>query len=85
MNGKQKLEFTWIGKDKRPRVEARILLEDSGKSYHAGRRVATGDIFVLARCEWRCDDYSLDVANLPMSAPEAASTPDLFGDVKGKD
>ena len=31
----QKLELTWIGKHKRPKLEARILLEDSEKSYHA--------------------------------------------------
>ncbi|WP_416362340.1 hypothetical protein [Nitrosomonas sp.] len=27
MSGKQKLELTWIGKDKRPKLEPRILLE----------------------------------------------------------
>ena len=31
----QKLELTWIGKHKRPKLEARILLEDPEKSYHA--------------------------------------------------
>ena len=31
---KQKLELTWIGKHKRPKLEARILLEDPEKSYH---------------------------------------------------
>jgi adenine-specific DNA-methyltransferase len=32
---------------------------------------------VLARCEWRHDDYSLNVANLPLAAPSppAALTP----------
>ncbi len=35
MTGKQKLELTWIGKGKRPRLEPRILLEDPTKSYHA--------------------------------------------------
>lgn len=35
---KQKLELTWIGKDKRPKLEARILLEDTEKSYHAPTR-----------------------------------------------
>ncbi|MFS1929754.1 MULTISPECIES: site-specific DNA-methyltransferase [Vibrio] len=30
---KQKLELTWIGKEKRPRLEPRILLEDSELSY----------------------------------------------------
>lgn len=42
---KQKLELTWIGKDKRPKLEARILLEDASLSYHATHRVNDGDIF----------------------------------------
>lgn len=29
---------------------------------------------VLARCEWGHDDYSLNVANLPMAAPQPAPT-----------
>lgn len=45
MSNKQKLELNWIGKDKRIRPEARILLEDSGKSYHAKSRVSDSDIF----------------------------------------
>ena len=31
----QKLELTWIGKDKRPRLEPRIFLEDKELSYQA--------------------------------------------------
>jgi len=42
---KQKLELTWIGKDKRPKLEPRILLEDPEKSYHAKHRVSENDIF----------------------------------------
>lgn len=42
---KQKLELTWIGKDKRPKLEPRILLEDPAKSYHAKHRVTESDIF----------------------------------------
>lgn len=42
---KQKLELTWIGKDKRPRLEPRILLEDGERSYHASHRVSESDIF----------------------------------------
>ncbi len=42
---KQKLELTWIGKEKRPKLEPRILLEDPEKSYHANRRVTEHDIF----------------------------------------
>lgn len=42
---KQKLELTWIGKDKRPKLEPRILLEDPTKSYHGKHRVTDSDIF----------------------------------------
>jgi adenine-specific DNA-methyltransferase len=42
---KTKLELTWIGKDNRPRLEPRILLEDPDKSYHAPHRVTENDIF----------------------------------------
>ena len=45
MSGKQRLELTWIGKENRPRLEPRILLEDPEKSYHAKRRVTDNDIF----------------------------------------
>ncbi|WP_353070109.1 site-specific DNA-methyltransferase [Tunturibacter empetritectus] len=44
-NRKQRLELTWIGKDERPRLEPRVLLEDSDKSYHAKARVTGHDIF----------------------------------------
>lgn len=40
-----RLELTWIGKDIRPRLEPRILLEDSEKSYHAAERHSDADIF----------------------------------------
>jgi adenine-specific DNA-methyltransferase len=42
---KQKLELTWIGKDVRPKLEPRILLEDPNKSYHAKHRVSESDLF----------------------------------------
>lgn len=42
---KQKLELTWIGKEKRPKLEPRILLEEPTKSYHAKHRVTENDIF----------------------------------------
>ena len=45
MTMKQRLELTWIGKENRPRLEPRILLEDPEKSYHAKRRVTENDIF----------------------------------------
>ena len=45
MSRKQKLELTWIGKENRPKLEPRILLEDPAKSYHAKHRVTDDDIF----------------------------------------
>lgn len=44
MAGKTKLELTWIGKDDRPRLEPRILIEDPAFSYHAETR-REGDHF----------------------------------------
>jgi adenine-specific DNA-methyltransferase len=44
-NQKPKLELTWIGKENRPKLEPRILLEDPAKSYHAQHRVTDDDIF----------------------------------------
>jgi adenine-specific DNA-methyltransferase len=45
MSKTTKLELTWVGKEKRPRLEPRILLEDATKSYHAKVRVSEDDIF----------------------------------------
>ena len=42
---KQKLELTWIGKENRPKLEPRILVEDPEKSYHAPHRVGENDLF----------------------------------------
>ena len=42
---KPKLELTWIGKENRPRLEPRILLEDPAKSHHAKHRVTHKDLF----------------------------------------
>ncbi len=42
---KQKLELTWVGKEKRAKLEPRILIEDPDKSYHASKRVSKDDIF----------------------------------------
>ncbi len=41
----QRLELTWIGKEQRPRLEPRILLEDPTCSHHAAHRVTDHDIF----------------------------------------
>jgi len=45
MTRKQKLELDWIGKENRPRLEPRILLEDPQNSYHANHRVTDNDRF----------------------------------------
>lgn len=45
MHPKQKLELTWIGKEHRPKVEPRILLEDPELSHHASHRIGDDDIF----------------------------------------
>ena len=45
MTPKQKLELTWVGKDLRPKLEPRILIEDPEKSYHAAHRVTDHDLF----------------------------------------
>lgn len=42
---RQKLELTWIGKESRPRLEPRILLEDPAHSYPAPYRVTGHDFF----------------------------------------
>lgn len=42
---KQKLELMWVGKEKRAKLEPRILIEDPEKSYHAAKRVSDNDIF----------------------------------------
>ena len=42
---KAKLELTWISKEKRPKLEPRIFLEEPDKSYHAKYRVTDNDIF----------------------------------------
>jgi adenine-specific DNA-methyltransferase len=42
---KNKLELTWIGKENRPKLEPRILLEDPEKFYHAAHRITDHDIF----------------------------------------
>ena len=43
-----RLELTWIGKEKRPKLEPRILLKDREKCYHAAHRVT--DLFGAQPC-----------------------------------
>lgn len=40
---KQKIELTWIGKETRPKLEPRFLLEEPSKSYHAQCRLTSAD------------------------------------------
>lgn len=42
---KTKLELTWIGKENRPKLEPRILLEDSEKSFHSSQNITGSDYF----------------------------------------
>ena len=44
-NHSTKLEFNWIGKEIRPKLEPRILIEDTGKSHHASFCTGKNDIF----------------------------------------
>ena len=45
MTKKQKLELTWVGKDKVTKLEPRILIEDTELSYHAPKRHGDSDLF----------------------------------------
>jgi len=42
---RNRLELTWVGKDQRPRLEPRILLEDAALSHHASARKTDADHF----------------------------------------
>jgi len=44
-SNKTKLELTWIGKENRPRLEPRILIEDPAKCHHAPFRTGKDDLF----------------------------------------
>jgi len=52
MSKKTKLELTWIGKEHRPKLEPRILLEEADKSYHAAHRVTDRDLFDNRLIHW---------------------------------
>jgi adenine-specific DNA-methyltransferase len=45
MTKKSKLELTWPGKEDRPKLEPRILIENPAKSYHAAARRSDSDIY----------------------------------------
>ena len=48
---KTKLELTWIGKEHRPKLEPRILLEEPDKSHHAKFRVREPQILTTKNTE----------------------------------
>jgi adenine-specific DNA-methyltransferase len=39
-----RLELAWIGRENRPRLEPRVLVEDPSKSYHAKARWGEADL-----------------------------------------
>ncbi len=45
MSKLNRLELTWIGKENRPKLEPRILVEDPAKSHHAPFRTGKADVF----------------------------------------
>ena len=64
MATKQRLELTWIGKENRPKLEPRILLEDPAKSCHAPHRVTANDLFdnkLIAKDVYRLKKVGLGV------------------------
>jgi len=70
-NHKSKLELTWIGKENRPKLEPRILVEVPDKSYHATFR--RGDL--TADC---ADQRRSDSQHLRKSAASAVQMEDFF-------
>lgn len=42
---KPRLELTWVGKEDRPKLKPRVLIEDPDLSYHVSKRQFDGDIF----------------------------------------
>lgn len=71
MAKKNKLELTWIGKDERPRLEPRILIEQPELSYHAQSR-REGDYF---------DNMLIHGDNL-LALKALETDPDVRGKVK---
>jgi adenine-specific DNA-methyltransferase len=46
MSGRGRLELTWVGKDQRPRLEPRILLEDPAQSYRGAKAGVTDNLLI---------------------------------------
>ena len=68
---KTKLELTWIGKEHRPRLEPRILLEEADKSHHAKFRVREPQILTTKSTE-------NTKGKNPASAPGTDQPGDIF-------
>ena len=67
MTDKPKLELTWIGKDKRPRLEPRILLEDRSLSYRADIAAPSqGDLLTDAPTEVFHDNLPVSYTHLTL-------------------
>lgn len=65
MTDKPKLELTWIGKNKRPRLEPRILLEDKHLSYRADITTPSqGDLLADAPAQVFHDNLLIQGDNL---------------------
>jgi adenine-specific DNA-methyltransferase len=71
MTIKQKLDLAWIGKDKRPQLEPRILLEDAAKSYHVTQRMSVRGTFDY--CRILRDNLMNEPQNLPCPPVAAGS------------
>ena len=84
---KARLELTWIGKETRPKLEPRILLEDKTKSYHAKHRVSDNDLFdnrfpqrvgglTISGQERRAEIYQVDLETKRLEVGVRLSTKD---------
>ena len=76
MSKKQKLELTWIGKEVRPKLEPRILLEEPARSYHAKFRVKGANPQITQITQIFTDSNSKN--NLRESAQSADNVGDIF-------
>jgi adenine-specific DNA-methyltransferase len=74
---KTKLELTWIGKEHRPKLEPRILLEELDKSHHAKFRVNEPQILATKSTE-NTKDQKIDSSILTTKSTE--NTKDLKSD-----
>jgi len=75
-----KLELTWIGKENRPKLEPRILIEDPEKSYHAKfrRRVNRQDAKNAKGGE--NSEKLGDLGDLAVDSPDIFDNRLIFGD-----